>query len=859
MVKIKNALFCELAIETGDITRDSMVEALKFQYELTKKDQHTRIGTILVDKGFMSNEKVLKILESQHIFIYKCSACGKQYNIPFANQDLNYFCLRDEELLSKVSTKDVRSVKVDGIIHFSMGFPGGFSPLDKRSKLPILNRDDKKNSSSQTSNTKFNFKQVQLDSERLKTGTSLYTQESQKSNLSENVGRTSRRDRVQLDPKILAAMDKGEKTASLRKEMMSKKLVQREFEVTPDKVDTAQIKAFESMNFEYKTTVDDVESEFQREDVVREEMPVVPVDNLEVLAEKAIDRIDKINIASEVDDQNLQPDLFIADADKMPADESIESDLSDFDLQSEQFLTVVEKTLADEEIETDRMILAESVSSDRVIPTQSDEKEAEAPVADEDVAENAEVSSEDVDEREYEDEEIIVEQAVVAVDSTQPTKYDFKDEQAVSESETMDIDVMDNETSEERKQAKLRLSEILRYDSIEDNTNGIKDFKKIVNDEVKEDKEITEVLEKIYKEDELGDLFAENIAETVAKTDGISTESTDKVEITDSVKEKELKSLEDVDLSDLLKSDFTPPESNDTEFAIVTRKVSEIGFDEQSEHIPPNDSDTLLEIKLKADELETEDAESTEEEKVDEKTITSEKKITEDTTKRNEIPEKYRAMSSDAAIMTNSKDVPSVSDVAETKKDLKEYLSEVEKKLSYKELSTLDEPETETMELYPAPKEESDDKDSKPSVSEDDETNIDSESTDIRAILKDSSTELYFREKNDYDDIDFDIEALDEMLNQDIGIDEFEDALKDEESRSILGKTLLDDSELENREEVEIPDRFATKRPNKLGPSDEPYEEYKVNIELPKTGFAKFFDTLKKALVNFVNKFNSES
>ena len=151
MVKIKNALFCELAIEAGLLSRESMVEALKHQFDLTKKDQHMRIGTILVDKGFMSVENVLTVLESQHVFIYKCSACGKQYNIPFADQNLNYFCLRDEELLSKVKPDEVRSLKVDGIIHYSMGFPGGFSPLDKNSKVPILNREDNKKTFSQTS------------------------------------------------------------------------------------------------------------------------------------------------------------------------------------------------------------------------------------------------------------------------------------------------------------------------------------------------------------------------------------------------------------------------------------------------------------------------------------------------------------------------------------------------------------------------------------------------------------------------------------------------------------------------------------------------------------------------------------
>ncbi|MCD4657223.1 MAG: hypothetical protein K8S87_06730 [Planctomycetes bacterium] len=953
MVKIKSAFFCELAIEAGFLTRELMIEALKFQIELAKKQQHTRIGTILVDKGFMSLENVLQVLENQQIFLYKCSACGKQYNIPFANQDFSYFCLRDDELLTKVHINDVRSVKIDGVIHYSMGFPGGFSPQDESSHRAVRNIDDKTKSSYQFSNTKFNYKQVQRDSERLKDLTSSQQEKSKQSVPSENDNIALRSDRIQLDPKILAAMNKGEKTASMRKEMMSKKLVQHEFEIKPDKIDPMQIKAFESMNFEFKTAEVDADSEFQQEDVIREDMPIPPVEDIEILAEKALNKIGKIALVSEIEDQEFQSDLLMVEE---------------------------EKVLADEEIESDRMILSESVHSDMIIPTKSDEEVGETSESAEKVEVDAKVDEdvnvEESDEKEaetsdsyeenetkidaddkidaveFDDEIIIEEQTVVVVDTTISPKYDDNDLDEIAKTDDLNLEVIDDAEIAAREQEKLRLSEVFRYgasedtkeDAGEEEIEGIVDTEKFGEEEIIEDMDITEDLEKIYDdaditedqapdennvviekevvEEEISDEAevavddaedtvdeaedtvddaedtvdeaedtvddAEDTVDEAEDTVDDAEDTVDDAEDTNDSEDIELKSLEDIDLSDLLKNDFTPPETEDTEFAIQSKIDDDLEFEEQSEHIPPKDSDTLLEIKLKADLLETEDAEleSAEEIAVDDKVdenaedaepneeIAVDDKVDEnaeeaepneeiadnDSEQKNGVSDKFKDMSSDAPIITNSKKLSSISDVDETKKDWKGFLSEDIEKVSDKKASDVIDPETETMELYPDSKEDSSDSDSEMDITDiTDENEDDSDSTDIREILKEGSTELYFREMNDYDDIEFDIDALDEMLSEDLVIDEYEAVRRDDESKSILTTTLLDDSELDESEEDNIPERFATNRIEKLGPPDEPYEEFESKVELPKTGFTRLIEKLKKDVTKIFKKPDSET
>ena len=822
MVKVHKGLFCELAIEAGFLDRSSMVQALKIQYELSKKQQYTKIGTICAENGLMTVPQIIEILERQNVFVYECSACGRQYNIAFANPRLNYYCLRDDEILHKVNPETARKVKVDGIIHFSMGFPGGLKPEAKPEFTPAeqVAKPKSEGITNGLTKTKFNVKQVQLDSERLKKPTKDLKPEE-----SETV---SRRARVQLDSKILAAMDKGERSASMRKVTMSRNVEEREFEVKPDKVDPAQINAYKllTINLADSTAVQYIDSEFKQleenEAMIQTESEI----DISDMVSKAVNRVERQLESLE--------------------SEELESDV--FDLDTEQG----EKLLADDEIESDRMILMESVQSDLVVPTidieeeiddvESEQQEPEADFnddfeADDEDSENYEIklNTDDADESESEEESEDFEFDVDMI--REKAGLDSFDEE--NEEDGFDDDFIDDITEhfevEEAPHVKQSMGEILSDDLIE----------KIRETQREERANVEEITDESALND--SDILSENdefeeAREAIKSLDEMDDEADD---ISD---EKAL-----LDVND---AEYIPPETDETEFSISTKDAADFEEPEIDEDkIIPTDSDTLLEIKHQT---KTIDDPGTDVDEAAEDAEESDESDSEETSEEDdELPFDERQGEINAEIVQAEIAASLESNESESIENL---TTERKKSPFDKEFDPPSdfEPETETMELYPGDEKDllwdekatSADTDEAlnrlKSIEEEDlESELDSEATDLREILKSASSELFFREENDYEDIEFDIDALDEMLNGDLKEAGFGFLQKSEEKDSILNKVLLDDSDLERTDLIQLPDRFNMQKDSVLGPPDDPYEEYEPDVEIPKSRLGNFDEKLR--------------
>ena len=74
--------FGNIAIEKGYITKDQFIEGMALQLENELEgDTSTRIGSILVKMGFMTEEHINKVVASiPEAVSIKCSACGASIN-----------------------------------------------------------------------------------------------------------------------------------------------------------------------------------------------------------------------------------------------------------------------------------------------------------------------------------------------------------------------------------------------------------------------------------------------------------------------------------------------------------------------------------------------------------------------------------------------------------------------------------------------------------------------------------------------------------------------------------------------------------------------------------------------------------
>lgn len=95
--------FASLAMRQGYITQEHVKECLVLQGTLAAEHgKRENIGALLVRKKYLNLDQLLNVLKLQKIYVYKCNACGNQYNIVSPKQGQNYPCKRCESPLEEV-------------------------------------------------------------------------------------------------------------------------------------------------------------------------------------------------------------------------------------------------------------------------------------------------------------------------------------------------------------------------------------------------------------------------------------------------------------------------------------------------------------------------------------------------------------------------------------------------------------------------------------------------------------------------------------------------------------------------------------------------------------------------------------
>ncbi|MCR4317435.1 MAG: protein kinase [Planctomycetes bacterium] len=89
-----------LAIESGYVTEDQVMEALDIQSGFAKKGKKMRLGAILTMKGYLSLEQVKKLLEVQQTGIINCPTCSAKYNVAQYPSGHKFNCARCHTLLA---------------------------------------------------------------------------------------------------------------------------------------------------------------------------------------------------------------------------------------------------------------------------------------------------------------------------------------------------------------------------------------------------------------------------------------------------------------------------------------------------------------------------------------------------------------------------------------------------------------------------------------------------------------------------------------------------------------------------------------------------------------------------------------
>ena len=75
-----DSLFGRLAVKCGFTNVNRIHACVRLQAELTRKGTPARLGRLLVDKGWLTEEQVRHILKLQKTELIGCPKCGKWYN-----------------------------------------------------------------------------------------------------------------------------------------------------------------------------------------------------------------------------------------------------------------------------------------------------------------------------------------------------------------------------------------------------------------------------------------------------------------------------------------------------------------------------------------------------------------------------------------------------------------------------------------------------------------------------------------------------------------------------------------------------------------------------------------------------------
>lgn len=102
----KDTLFGKIAIRLGFIDDAQLNWCLRAQGKDVEKGVRKRLGTYLIEHGFLSHEQVKKILREQDRGLMECPDCDRRYNIIGFNPEKTYTCSRCGVALYRVGQEE---------------------------------------------------------------------------------------------------------------------------------------------------------------------------------------------------------------------------------------------------------------------------------------------------------------------------------------------------------------------------------------------------------------------------------------------------------------------------------------------------------------------------------------------------------------------------------------------------------------------------------------------------------------------------------------------------------------------------------------------------------------------------------
>lgn len=111
----EDGLFGRVAFKLGFCSEKQLAECLALQEQLPQ-DRFMRLGDIMVIKGYLTVEKVRKILDTQKGLILYCPHCDTQYNLVLFRPGVSIQCYKCGSPL-KVPSRNT-SQQMDQILYF---------------------------------------------------------------------------------------------------------------------------------------------------------------------------------------------------------------------------------------------------------------------------------------------------------------------------------------------------------------------------------------------------------------------------------------------------------------------------------------------------------------------------------------------------------------------------------------------------------------------------------------------------------------------------------------------------------------------------------------------------------------------
>lgn len=112
--RLEDTITGRLIVKMGLATEEQVNEALRKQALAEQDGSFYRLGEVMVEKGFMSVEDVLKVLNVQDKRIMVCPGCGSRFNVASFQPGHTYKCKRCKTLLAVPAA--LESVQVDTTI-----------------------------------------------------------------------------------------------------------------------------------------------------------------------------------------------------------------------------------------------------------------------------------------------------------------------------------------------------------------------------------------------------------------------------------------------------------------------------------------------------------------------------------------------------------------------------------------------------------------------------------------------------------------------------------------------------------------------------------------------------------------------